>query len=172
MANLFIDTLQPINSKRIMDENGFTTIKDCNLTKTGVFPYYAKEIGELANEFNDEDIVYLYRPESEVFSQDSLKSFNNAVVTDGHPSEMISSSNAREHSRGMLLGEVRRHGDFMISDIRITDSELLAKIHNGKQEISNGYTSELVREDGVTPSGDSYQFIQTNIKARIRKIFL
>lgn len=151
-------------SKRIVDSNGFLSIKDNKLTRADcIFNYLAKDLGEVAKDFEPNEIVSVFRPASEVFKDESLNSFNNIMVTDDHPSEMLSPSNAQEYAKGWVIDGVHQDGDYMVGDVMITDQKLMNKVLDGKVELSNGYYSVIEKESGVSPKGEPYQFKQTNI---------
>lgn len=151
-------------SNRSIDNNGMLTIKDSKFTRTGVFPYKARELGKAAEHIDGNKVVYLYRPPEEVFDAESLKSFNNVLVTDEHPSEMLSPYNYSQYAKGHVIQGVRQDGKYMVGDVHVTSQDLINKIMDGKSELSNGYYSDLIEESGETPEGEHYDFIQTNIQ--------
>ena len=95
----------------------------------------AKEIG--VTEVPPETILRVYRPPSEVFDPDSLKSFSGAVVTDDHPPEMVDSKNFKSYDLGVVMGEAYQDGDYVKADLLIRDENAIRKIESGKQEISS-----------------------------------
>ncbi len=150
------------DSQRVVDSNGFLHIKNNKLTRTGVFKYKARELGDIASHLDPEMVVGLLRSEEDVFDPKSIESFDNVVVTDNHPPEMVNPRNVKDYSQGFVVKGVRRDGNYMVGDVHITDQNLITKVLDGKVELSNGYYSDLVDEVGEY-QGEPYHFRQTNI---------
>lgn len=157
---LITDRVQ-IQSKREYTDEGFL-ITTSRIARTGIQDYCAFELG--LSDRDPTDIIKIFRPEEEVFSEDSLRSFANKPVTDNHPDEMVTAANAKELSVGHSGNEVTRDGMFVETVIHFTDAEIIKKVEGGKVELSNGYTSDLEWVQGVTPDGENYDAIQRNIK--------
>lgn len=119
------------------------------LTRVGVFDYGDhKEL----------------RTEDEVFAQEALDSFKGLVVTDGHQG-WVTPDTWRDLAKGHVGDDVRRDGDFVVASVIVKDAEMLRKIDAGDiREVSMGYAVELRQEAGVTPSGEKYDAVQTNIR--------
>lgn len=157
---LITDRVQ-IQSKREYTDEGFLVTK-ARIARTGIQDYYAFELGLTDRE--PTEIIKMYRPESEVFNADSMRSFANKTVTDDHPTEMINADNAKGLSVGHSGNQVTRDGMFLETILHFTDAKIIKKIESGKVELSNGYLSDLEWTKGVTPDGDHYDVIQKNIK--------
>lgn len=127
---------------------------DGRLTRSGVFDYRNTD-GTLRREF---------RPDGEVFKPDSLRTFADVAVTDDHPSAMVSAANRREIAVGHVSGEPRRDGDHVAATLVLTDEATIAKVLAGKVELSCGYECDLDPTPGVTPDGERYDAVQTNIR--------
>ncbi len=110
------------------------------------------------------DVIKVYRPEEEVFSDDSLQSFANKPVTNNHPPELVNPSNSKQFSVGMSGPEIARDGMFAKTVLHVTDGDAIKNIESGKVELSNGYTADIEWTSGVTPDGEQYDAIQRNIK--------
>lgn len=133
---------------------GFLRV-DARLTRTGVFTYGDAD----GNTWGE-----LRTPE-EVFDGDSLRSFEMVVLTDDHPQDFVDASNVKMVQVGHVGTDVRRDGDFMIASIVITDLQVIRSIADGKVELSCGYTAQVIKEDGVSPTGAPFSAFQTNIRA-------
>ncbi len=127
---------------------------DASLTRTGVFTYRNPD-GSIRRE---------YRADAEVFSDESLASFEGAPVTDDHPKQMLTAETATRHARGALLGVPTRDGNDVIAPMVVFDAALIKKMERGKVQVSCGYECDLVEESGVTPEGERYDARQTNIR--------
>lgn len=122
-------------------------------TRTGIFKYQRAD-GSVYNEL---------RTPEEVFNQDSINSFKLKPITNNHPTTKVNADNAKDLQVGHIGEDLKRDGNNLIGSIMITDSQTIKDVENGKRELSLGYTTELVKEDGDV-NGESYEFKQTNIK--------
>lgn len=125
------------------------------LTRSGIFIYHDSQGREIRE----------YRPPSEVFNEDSLRSLDDAPVTDGHPPEAVTSENFRQYARGHVQrGSVEKQDSRIGAKLTIQDAELISKIERGDaQEISCGYAVEIDPTPGTTPEGERYDRIQKTI---------
>lgn len=150
-----------ITSERKYTDEGFLIVP-ARISRTGIQQYLAVEMGLTDKE--PSELVSIYRPEEEVFSDESLSSFANKTVTDDHPPELVNAGNSKVYSVGFSGPEVNRDGMFAKTIIHVTDAEAIRKIESGKVELSNGYTADIEWTPGVTPDGETYDAIQRNIK--------
>ena len=105
------------------------------------------------------DLISVYRPEEEVFSPETLASFEGMPVTNDHPPDGVDIGNIRALQKGHAHNVRRGTGeesDLLLADLIITDPVLIDLIMDGKREISCGYTYELCEENG--------QYIQRKIR--------
>ena len=96
-------------------------------------------------------LVSVLRPEAEVFSPETIASFEGMPVTNDHPPDGVDIENIRRLQRGHAHNIRRGSGaesDLLLADLIITDPCLIDAILGGKREISCGYTYELCEEDG------------------------
>ena len=103
--------------------------------------------------------VPVYRPESEVFSPETIASFEGMPVTNNHPPDGVTVDNIRAFQKGHAHNVRRGAGnesDLLLADLIITDPALIEAILGGKREISCGYTYVLCEENG--------QYIQRKIR--------
>lgn len=130
---------------------------EARISRCGVFPYRDSKGGTRRE----------YRPPSEVFHPDSIESFREVVLCDGHPSEPIDATNATRFAKGNLVGTPRRDGRFLVADIVVRDQGLINKIlgkhGKPKREISCGYECDSVLAPGVSPEGERYDLVQRGI---------
>lgn len=126
---------------------------DAHLTRTGVF-IYRDASGKERRE---------YRPPSEVFKADALKSFRHVPLTDEHPPGYLHAKNTRQYSRG-AVGEVREDGKFVAGELLVTDADLVTKLESGEaRQVSCGYRCDLELTSGVSPEGERFDAIQRDI---------
>lgn len=125
------------------------------VTRTGVLTYHRAD-GTVVRE--------LRRPDN-VFAADSLATLADAPVTDLHPRDMLSPSNAKQLAVGHVSGASARAdaGKFVEAQLVITDAGMIAAIEAGdRTEVSCGYTCDL-KHGGGTFNGEHYDAEQTNI---------
>ena len=104
-------------------------------------------------------MISVYRPEEEVFSPETIASFEGMPVTNDHPPDGVDVSNIRALQKGHAHNVRRGSGeesDLLLADLIITDPFLIDAVLDGKREISCGYTYELCEENG--------SFIQRKIR--------
>lgn len=134
-------------------------LADARIARTGIQTYLGSEVGK-----PDMAMVRVYRPGTEVFSEDTLKSAAHRPVTNDHPTELVNADNWRQHAVGQTGDEITGEGIFIRVPLMVSDGETIKAIEAGKQELSAGYTCDLAFEAGTTPSGEAYDAIQKNIR--------
>ncbi|WP_300396415.1 DUF2213 domain-containing protein [Henriciella sp.] len=142
-----------VNDRGFLEANARTA-------RTGVQVYRGSEMGkpELAT-------VNVYRDEAEVFSKTSLQSFSKIPITLDHPASGVNADNWSKLAKGTTGDEVLRDGEYLKIGLKITDAEAVKAVSDGKRELSVGYSTNIVWEDGVAPDGTPYQARQTAIVA-------
>lgn len=125
------------------------------VTRTGVLTYKNPD-GTIRHE--------LRHPE-DVLSTESLESMKMIPVTNGHPEErLVTAENAKRLAIGYTGETVTQDGDFILSNLVITDAEGVKQVtEKNRKELSLGYTVDLIPEEG-SYNGQPYNFRQTNIK--------
>lgn len=99
----------------------------------------------------------------DVFNQDSLASFSSKPITDDHPSEPVTSKNAKLLTVGFMSAG-KQDGNNVVAQVTIHDADVIDKIENGgKRELSLGYKVDLEETAGVW-EGQEYDAIQRNIR--------
>ena len=146
------------------EPEGYLLCLNVPVARTGVQEYLPGELGLTDNsEFRihhselsaaaGSGLVSVYRPEEEVFSPETIASFEGMPVTNDHPPEGVDVSNIRALQKGHAHNVRRGSGkeaDLLLADLIITDPHLISLIlDEGKREISCGYTYELCEENGT-----------------------
>lgn len=128
-----------------------------HLTRTGVF-LYRDASGKIRRE--------LRLPE-DVFSKETVASFDLVPLTDDHPyahKGVVTSANAKKLSVG-TVGNLRQDGSYLAAEVNVTDAEAVAKVLSGKAQLSCGYKCDLEpAAPGAEYEGQRYDFIQRNIR--------
>lgn len=134
------------------EPEGYLLCLNVPVARTGIQEYLPEELG--LDAAAAPALIPVLRPEEEVFSPETVASFEGMPVTDGHPPEGVDASNIRALQKGHAHNVRRGTGeeaDLLLADLIITDPSLAsAVLDRGKREISCGYTYELCRE------GDGY----------------
>ena len=129
-------------------------VADAYLTRAGIFDYM--ENGKLVRE---------YRPENEVFDEESLNSIKFNPLSLQHPSEFIDTNNLDKYHVGMVGDTITREGSRVKGRIVITDKVVIDRILKGEvPEISMGYNAEVVDVGGEHPTEGRYDKTQTKIR--------
>ena len=125
----------------------------------------AARVGTQLYTRGDGSQVREYRPEDEVSDPDSLASFGMKAVTLNHPKVLLDSKTTKLHQVGHAGSHVRFSDGFVEVALVITDQDAITSIERGDtQEVSAGYRVDYDPTPGVTPTGESYDGIQRNIK--------
>lgn len=145
MPNTYYAT--KISPHRGKTDEGYLICSKVPVARIGYQFYLDKELGfEPSEKIKKENNGYnVFRPEEEVFSEETLSSFEGKPVTDDHPQEQVTSDNFQIYAKGNIKNVQRGSGeykDFILADLVIWDKELVNKIENGKQAVSVGYSCD------------------------------
>lgn len=132
-------------------------IAEAFAVRTGIQTYLGTEVGLM-----DRETVSVYRPESEVRSPESLRTFSHAPITLGHP-DQVTADNWKDLAKGEVSTEAQWDGDKIKLPLIVKDAEAIKAIEGGTRELSAGYTCVLDWTPGRTDDGRPYDAIQRNI---------
>ena len=133
-------------------QQGFLEV-DATITKTGIFEYRRAD-GTMRREL---------RLAEDVFAPGSMATLRYAPVTDMHKGGMVNPGNVKDLQIGMTVGDARRHGGKLKSELLIQDQQAIANVMSGqRREISAGYTCRCDETPG-THQGKKYDAIQRQI---------
>src|SRR3972149_5419620 len=162
-----------LNSSRKMDSQ--TRISECRVrmdgtkrtdegylevpvfaTRSDVFVYVDSKTGKPRRE---------WRPPSEVYDDNSMKTLAKKPFTLGHPPTMLTPKNTRKYQRGFVSSDVGKQDNYVTTSVMVTDSEAIEYMESKKMtEVSCGYKCDLEWTSGVTRDGKHYDAIQRNIR--------
>ena len=131
------------------EPEGYLLCLNVPVARTGIQEYLPEELGLPGN--GPPDLIPVHRPEEEVFSPETIASFEGMPVTNDHPPDGVDIGNIRALQKGHAHNVRRGSGeenDLLLADLIITDPVLIDLILDGKREISCGYTYELCEENG------------------------
>lgn len=138
-------------------------VGQAKIARTGIQHYTAAELG-LADR-SPGDIVRVYRPPEAVFDQQAMAGMAHRPVTNDHPAGSVTSKNWKQLAVGFVGGDVAQQDQKFISvPLALMDQAAIDDWQAGKRELSVGYQCELTMKDGITPEGDAYDAVQSNIK--------
>lgn len=148
-----------ISPHRGRTEEGYLVCAAVPVARTGYQFYLKNELDfDPSESVKSRDGGYdVYRPEEEVFSEETLASLEGKPVTDDHPGEAVDSSNWSLYAKGVVKNARRgeaEYGDFILADLMIWDKSLVEKVESGKQGVSVGYTCDYDEEDGELKQKD------------------
>jgi len=164
MKNVDYVVLDALENVDIMP-NGFLSIL-ANLTRTGIFRYQKVEPDGTVHIFKQ-----LRIPE-EVFAEETMSSLSGIPITNNHPSELVSPTNASDYVVGMASDTPKRvfapvQGDseeYVQQRLTIFDEDVIKAVSTKKTtQMSLGYTCELDMTPGEY-KGEAYDCIQRNIR--------
>lgn len=140
-------------------EDGYLVAQP-RVARTGIQLYSGREVGK-----PEMRMVRVFRSEDEVFSNDSLHSYAHKPFTNDHPPEPVNADNWKKYSAGDMGDEVIRDGQFIRVPLVMMDAQAVKDYKDGKRELSLGYSCDLEWTAGTAPNGETYDAIQTNIRA-------
>lgn len=144
------------------DENGYITIPNNPISKTGVFQYLGSSISP---ELDPETVYNVWRPEEELNNPDTIESFRLTPWIPEHimlgtgftPAEVVGvqgvTGETVEYTNGTLFSKLKLFGE-----------DLKKLIRAGLKELSCGFRCTWEIKSGVTPQGEAYDVIQRQIR--------
>lgn len=142
---------EKLSSHKYKTPEGYLICTDSILARTGKQDYIRKELfGD--NCENPEDVIWVDRRPDEVFSKETLSSFENKPITVDHPNEDVNSSNYKELAVGYVRDVKRDKLDdgteVIKGNLVITDEKTIEEILNGEHtDLSCGYECDILDED-------------------------
>lgn len=162
MARLtYYATKLPDKETWFQTPEGYRIYRNVPIARTGSQNYLGREIKKnpgYREEWNvgDDEVVTVYRPESEVLSPEALASFEGKSVLDEHPPDPQVLIDAVDEYDGISRGHVMnvRAGERMadgeigpIADLWVKHPDLNLKVENGLRDVSCGYTFMLAKDE-------------------------
>lgn len=157
----FEQTFEMLDASAKMHEtkDGYL-VANPRIARTGIQLYQGHEVGR-----PDLKQVRVYRPESEVMDRAAVSSLAGKPVTIEHPDNPINSRNWKDFAVGYLGDEILRDGEFLRVPLHLMDAQAIEIVRGGRKQLSVGYSAVLQWGDGKTEDGESYDAIQTAIRA-------
>ena len=144
----------PISPNQLETSEGYLICKNVPIARTGKQDYLAREMG--VADADPERVIPVMRNPEDVFSVETLASFEGKPVTLTHPPEDVTPENWTAYAKGHVQN-VRRSGDYIMADLVITDPMLINQVRSGSmRQVSCGYHCDY------TADGTGYK--QTRIR--------
>ena len=145
-------------SKRVVDINGWITIKDNPILKAGIFPYLGSEIGQ-----GEPSRVYkVLRSEEELSKPETIKSFELVPLINEHFVLGELGTDTDDKPIDGIVGEsICFDAPYLKSNIKVFGKHIKKLIEVGKIELSAGYSCKYIPVE----NNPDYDFIQTDIRA-------
>lgn len=154
-----------IRDSVVVDATGLTRTRDgylvgeARIARAGnVQQYLGSELGLTGDDASR--MFGVYRDPDVVFDKDSMASLAGRPVTRNHPEGNVDASSWRDLAVGSVGGRIVRDGEHVVASMAIMDAAAVAEVEGGARALSAGYTVGIVRDAGVSPSGEKYEFRQ------------
>lgn len=146
-----------LSENKYIDNKGFLVCKDAIIARTGKQTY---KMSDILNTDSDDE-VEVDRPSTEVFSAETLASFENCPITYNHPSDFVSPENFNDLAIGFVRDVKKAVIDgreVITASLVFTNKEAIEDITSGRiKELSCGYDCDI-------KMNDNGEYIQTNIR--------
>lgn len=153
MKRLQIEDRQTVNvSTREITPEGYLKA-NVAFTTVGVQEYWGDELG-----LDPKKKYGIYRPADTVFHPETANSLQLKPVTDTHPQDDVTVDNYSRLSVGNVGDNIGPLDNKRLGgQVLITDKSVIDKVDKGTDEVSLGYLSEIIEEEGVF-EGVNYQY--------------
>ncbi len=160
-----------LGETRFQTADGALLCKDVPIARTGVQTYLPEEIDL---EPGLDGLVHVYRTEDEVFSTETMASFEGVAVTLEHPEDgngnivFVNPTNFAELAHGHIQNVRRGTGDksdLLIADVLVKRQEAIDRINSGLTDVSCGYDAQYKQ---LSPGkGKQYQITGNHLAVGI-----
>jgi hypothetical protein len=132
-----------IGKTRRLTPEGFMVCEGVAIARTGEQRYHSTEL-PFEGDATTGEIIVMRLPE-EVFSAQTMASFEGKPVTIEHPNEFVTPDSWKRDAVGTVQNVRQGKGiedDMLIADLLITDGEAIAFVNRKRPELSCGYDAE------------------------------
>lgn len=127
-----------ISDNMSLTPEGYLCCANVPIGRTGWMDYYGQELPSAFEEAYG-SLCKVYRSPEELFSKDTMSSFEGKSITNTHPTSNLDINTTPMIERGHMQN-IRRDGDFLVADLFVKDAGLVSEIQNNlKREVSCGY---------------------------------
>lgn len=153
-------------SKRTYDDNGFLHVSISPLTRVQVAPYHGSEIpGWQSLGLEPERIYKGYRSAEELSKPETIESVNGIPIQLMHHMDYADAP-AKATRVGSTGTDAAFHDPYLTNSLHIQDKKAIDRINDGSmRELSLAYRYKPIFTAGVSPDGEKYDFLMTDISA-------
>lgn len=142
-----------------MTRDGYLT-GEARVSRSGnVQKYYGSEIGLTGDDASK--VFGVYRDPAVVFAESSMMTLAGRPVTRGHPPAGVTADNWKDLSVGQVGGIIKRDGEHVVAPMAIMDASAAKEVASGARSLSAGYIVGITKDEGISPSGEPYQYRQS-----------
>jgi hypothetical protein len=139
---------EKLSEHKVKTPEGYLICMDSVIARTGPQEYYKSE---LFGDAGDDSMISVDRKADQVFSPETLASFENKPLTCEHPDENVTPDNYKDLSVGYVR-DVRKgkyeNQDVMLANLVVTDPDTIKDIEKGvRTELSCGYDCDITDGD-------------------------
>lgn len=134
-------TVGKLGKTREVTPEGYLLCRDVPLACTGSLLYGEGEVPVTA----DAGLIVITRGDDDLFSPQTMASFEGKPITNNHPDDWVTPNNWKELSKGVAQNVRRGEGvedHLLIADLLVQDKDAIEAIQGGKVEISLGYDAD------------------------------
>ena len=153
-------------SKRTYDDNGFLHVSISPLTRVQVAPYHGSEIPGWQSLGLDPERIYKgYRSAEELSKPETIESVNGIPIQLMHHMDYADAP-AKATRVGSTGTDAAFHDPYLTNSLHIQDKKAIDRINDGSmRELSLAYRYKPIFTAGVSPDGEKYDFLMTDISA-------
>lgn len=154
------------DSKRTYDDNGFLHVSISPLTRVQVAPYHGSEIPGWQSLGLDPERIYKgYRSAEELSKPETIESVNGIPIQLMHHMDYADAP-AKATRVGSTGTDAAFHDPYLTNSLHIQDKKAIDRINDGSmRELSLAYRYKPIFTAGVSPDGEKYDFLMTDISA-------
>jgi hypothetical protein len=154
-AGISYYALERIGQNRIITPEGFLLCLDVPVSRTGRMLYgYGEVFDEDGKPLETADgVTYVDRSAEDIFSAETLASFDGKPIVNDHPEDDVDTHNWRQLASGVMLRPRRGTGiqdDLTVADLLITNQQEIDAVNNDKREVSLGYKAKYQKTGTAT----------------------
>lgn len=157
------DQIAEDGSARKSDINGYVSIDQNPISRSGVFPYLGRQIGAP----EPDRIYHVYRPAEELSNQATIDSFKLIPIIDDHtmlgPAEDGFTPAESKGTHGVVGEGVAFRDGVLYGNLKIFSETVKRLIESGKRDLSLAYRCIYDKVAG-TYNGQDYQYVQRNLR--------
>lgn len=134
-------TVGKLGKTREVTPEGYLLCRDVAIACTGSLLYGEGEVPVTA----DAGLIVINRGDDDLFSPQTISSFEGKPVTNDHPDDWVKPDNWKDLAKGVAQNVRRGEGledHLLIADLLIQDQEAINAVQEGKVEISLGYDAD------------------------------